>query len=433
MKAYAFEKVLERMEKQMRQKACTLLGEDKGSFIAKNLTLKGGGHPTDQCVYQTIRRCKTKGWYPGKGMGKSTGRTPDISQHQKEEVARVLMEGKRKLIKPTPAHARGKLPRLSINPASGAPISNWTIYNIMHTMCYDEDEDDPWVYMHSPSKDYLSDGMKKARDNCGNHYLERFATGAWATHVAVDPCITILAANQAQSDDQKVAALGIKKMMSPKSRYKGPNCRAPKTVKSQAKNDVKVHWTPVFALGKVYIYVCDADAAARDPALPATLNHGLELAKFIKNVLPDILIEMKRKHGWGRMPRTVVHDKASYFVAPRSQRLASEFAGALRSARMSSWLGDEDDDCSWLAGRLGDVYPHETVISHIRRALDYRFPRSVPGETRARFATRMAKVQDFMNSKEFKARDGGGLASLTEALRDRFARIVDLDGERLRT
>ena len=108
---------------------------------------------------------------------------------------------------------------------------------------------------------------------------------------------------------------------------------------------------------------------------------------------------MKRKHGWGRMPRTVVHDKASYFVAPRSQRLASEFAGALRSARMSSWLGDEDDDCSWLAGRLGDVYPHETVISHIRRALDYRFPRSVPGETRARFATRMAKVQDFMNSR----------------------------------
>ena len=228
MKAYAFEKVLERMEKQMRQKACTLLGEDKGSFIAKNLTLKGGGHPTDQCVYQTIRRCKTKGWYPGKGMGKSTGRTPDISQHQKEEVARVLMEGKRKLIKPTPAHARGKLPRLSINPASGAPISNWTIYNIMHTMCYDEDEDDPWVYMHSPSKDYLSDGMKKARDNCGNHYLERFATGAWATHVAVDPCITILAANQAQSDDQKVAALGIKKMMSPNPDTKAPTAGRPR-------------------------------------------------------------------------------------------------------------------------------------------------------------------------------------------------------------
>ena len=100
---------------------------------------------------------------------------------------------------------------------------------------------------------------------------------------------------------------------------------------------------------------------------------------------------------------------------------------------MSSWLGHEDDDCSWLAGRLGDVYPHETVISHIRRALDYRSPRSTPGETRARFANRMAKVQDFMSSKEFTSRDGGRLASLTEALYDRFARVVALDGERLRT
>ena len=70
-----------------------LLGEEKGSFIAKNLTLQGGGHPSRDAVFQTIRRCKEKGWYPGKGMGKSTGRTPDISEHQKAEVARVLMEG----------------------------------------------------------------------------------------------------------------------------------------------------------------------------------------------------------------------------------------------------------------------------------------------------------------------------------------------------
>ena len=90
-------------------------------------------------------------------------------------------------------------------------------------------------------------------------------------------------------------------------------------------------------------------------------------------------------------------------------------------------------DCSWLAGRLGDVYPHETVISHIRRGLEHRFPRSTPGETRARFATRMAKVQDYMNSSEFKAQDGGGLAALAESLRERCRRVSLLKGERLRT
>ena len=124
--------------------------------------------------------------------------------------------------------------------------------------------------------------------------------------------------------------MGVQKMMSPKSKYKGPNLRAPKTVKSQGREDEKVHWTPVFALGKVRIYVCDVDAARRDPKLPARLNGGAELAKFIRNVLPGILEEMQREHGWNRTPRTVVHDKASYFVAPTSQRLASNFADSLR-------------------------------------------------------------------------------------------------------
>ena len=80
-------------------------------------------------------------------------------------------------------------------------------------------------------------------------------------------------------------------------------------MKSQGRDDFKVHWTPVFALGKVYIYVCDGGAAARDATLPARLNEGQELAKFVKNGLPGILQEMKDEHGWNRAPRTIVHDK----------------------------------------------------------------------------------------------------------------------------
>ena len=93
-------------------------------------------------------------------------------------MARVAMATKRKLVKPTPALVRAKLPRLSVKPETGAPVSDSTIYQIFHTMCYDEKEDDPWVYMHSPSKDFLSDGMKVARVSCGKHFLEESATGA---------------------------------------------------------------------------------------------------------------------------------------------------------------------------------------------------------------------------------------------------------------
>ena len=278
-----------------------------------------------------------------------------------------------------------------------------------------------------------SDGMKISRVVFADYILENFATGAWASHVAIDPCISILATTRAQSDEQRVAAMGVQKMMSPKSKYKGANLRAPKTVKSQGRDQDKIHWTPVFARGKVSIYVCDADAARRNRKLPARLNDGAELAKFVRHVLPGILEDMQEEHGWSRVPRTVVHDKASYFVAPGRQCLASSFADALHGAKLQSWVGDADADCSWLAGRLGDVYPHETVISHIRRGLEHRFPRSTPGETRARFATRMSKVQEYINSSDFRAKDGGGLNALAKSLRERCRRVSLLKGERLRT
>ena len=138
--------------------------------------------------------------------------------------------------------------------------------------------------------------------------LENFAIGAWSSHVAIDPCISILATTRAQSDEQKVAAMGVQKMVSPKSKHKGANLRAPKTVKSQGCDQDKIHWTPVFARGKVSIDVCDADAAHRNRKLPARLNSGAELAKFIRHVLPGVLESMQEEHGLSRMPRTVVHD-----------------------------------------------------------------------------------------------------------------------------
>ena len=136
-------------------------------------------------------------------------------------MARAAMDAKRKLVRPTPARVRAKLPRLSVNPETAAPASNWTIYKIMHTMCYDETEEDPWVYMHSPSKDYLCDEMKEHRVVFAKHVLDHVPARAWWTHVAIDPCITILASTDAQSEDQRIAAMGAMKMMSPKIPLRG--------------------------------------------------------------------------------------------------------------------------------------------------------------------------------------------------------------------
>ena len=109
------------------------------------------------------------------------------------------------------------------------------------------------------------------------------------------------------------------------------------------------------------------------------------------------------------------------------------FEGALRSRGFKSWLGDGDSDCSWLAGRLGDVYLHETVIAHIRHSLAHRLPCRGTGETRCQFARRMAKVESYLNSDDFPARDCGGLMALAQDLHKRCAKVAELDGGRLRT
>lgn len=143
--AYAFDVVLSQMEKHMGKSLRQLLEDEKGNFIAKQLELKGGVRPSRSSVFKAIQKCGEKGWYPGKVTGQRSGRKPTCTQHQKEEMARVAMETKRRLEKPTPAKVRAKLPRLSVNPDTNSPASNDTIYKIVHTMCYDEDEDDPWV------------------------------------------------------------------------------------------------------------------------------------------------------------------------------------------------------------------------------------------------------------------------------------------------
>ena len=97
------------------------------------------------------------------------------------------------------------------------------------------------------------------------------------------------------------------------------------------------------------------------------------LGKFVQYILPGVLEEMQEEHGWNNLPRTVVHDKASYMVSPSSQRLNVTFANSMKKCGFRRWVGDIGDPADWMCGTFGDVYLHETMISHIRRLLDKDF------------------------------------------------------------
>ena len=190
-----------------------------------------------------------------------------------------------------------------------------------------------------------------------------------------------------------------------------------------------MHWTPVFARGKVRIYVCDPAVAG--PMYPEKLNDSANLAKFIRRVLPDILEEMRRAYAWPNLPRTVVHDKASYMVTPGHDRVQVTFAGALAAAGFESWAGPASASTRWLVAKWGDVYLHETVISHIRRLLETDFVYGGLEESVAHFKSRTKRVADHMNSPAFSCEGGRGLEGLAKDLRIRCEEVVRRGGERL--
>ena len=428
-KAFTFHVALEAISKHLQQPAYSLLGQGASSWIADQLTLKGGGCPSERAVRAAVAKCKDSDWQPGQGEIKTGGRLPFFTAKQKTAMATAAMSLKRQIVRPTPLKVRAKLPCTSLNPNAGEPASDWTIYQIFKTMCYDVKEDDPWQYLPTVTKDYLPESMKPKRVVMSQHILDLMPAAACANHIAIDPCSSLLPKSNVLSEEQLVAALGSSRFMSPGSKYDGVNLRASKFATAQAgKNVLQLHWTPIFARGQVRIYICDPLAAERNPLLPVKLNDSEELSKFVKNVLAQELEAMQEEYKWSTMPRSVVHDKASYMVNSRAERLNTKFEEALKSAGLRSWAGEST---KWMTSRFSDAYIHETLISHIRRALDHQFPRALPGENFRQSRNRMDKVQAYLNSKHFAARDNGGLQALAKDLRERCRAVINRKGERL--
>ena len=86
-----------------------------------------------------------------------------------------------------------------------------------------------------------------------------------------------------------------------------------------------------------------------------------------------------------------------------------------------------EDDTSWLAPHLGDLYLHGIVFSHVRRLLSTTFCKCSLWETLQQFAARVAKVEKHMNEEMGDALEKLG----REALFKRAAKLKELRRERL--
>jgi len=417
-KAIALKEVITSMEEHLGKSCKKLTGKGKADFTAEQLTVVGGGQPTCRAVKKLWSKVdEDDDWFPGKIANQRTGRPPTISQAQKQAIADKAMELKKDLINPTPERVRILLPRKTINKKTGSSISDSKIRTIFQTLCYDETEDDPWHYLASPQQDCLTEDMKCTRVKTAEHVLKNVSKSAAWNFVAIDPCLTLLPKQQVKSDLLKIAAMGNKKWMSPKSKRKGANLRAPKTAKTQKEACTVVPWTPVFTRGRLKLVVLTEPGAK--------LNNSETSADFVRNSSPTILQSMKKQWKWHTIPRVVLHDKASYFVNSKQNVLNATFSAGLRAGQFTSWV---DDGAKWLAAHLGDLYLHETVISHVRRLLSTKFARKALYETPLQFAARMSKVEHYLN---YEMGDGESLLKLGQDMHERYEDMKKLQGERL--
>jgi hypothetical protein len=134
---------------------------------------------------------------------------------------------------------------------------------------------------------------------------------------------------------------------------------------------------------------------------------------------------MKGEWKWNTIPRVVLHDKASYFVNSKANCLNATFDAGLRGGQFTSWV---DDGSKWLAPHCGDLYLHETVISHVRRLLYSKWARKALYETPVQFAARMLKVEHYLN---YDMGEGESLLKLGKELHQRSEDLKKLKGERL--
>ena len=103
------------------------------------------------------------------------------------------MELKRKLVAPTPRRVRSRLTQLTKNPVTGKPMDDKTTHTIFKTLCYDDEEDDPWQYLPSTAQDYLASELLPERVSCAQKIKKLLNANSWYSHVSIDPCYSLLA------------------------------------------------------------------------------------------------------------------------------------------------------------------------------------------------------------------------------------------------
>ena len=136
------------------------------SCIAERVEKVGGGVPHKGTMSEFFANVDADpAWFPGKSSQERFGLLPVLNGTKRKLVARSAMAMAQRGEEPTYPALVAANPKALLNPATGEPVGNKIVYDILRAECYadDDDPDGTWAHRTRCSKVALTSGMISMR------------------------------------------------------------------------------------------------------------------------------------------------------------------------------------------------------------------------------------------------------------------------------
>ena len=340
-------------------------------------------HPSNEAVRKLLlKMAEDEDWFPGKVYGSLGGRPAQVPEMNKATMARSAMALKSRGIEPTYALVIAQCPNASINPVTGAPVSKQVVYDIMESRCYDIDPETPWCHQKRLAQVPVLPQDVPKRLAFGKHMLALKHTVVWyLRHVIwTDICNSVIPTTIRKANAQALARKGGSGWISDDAKRQPENMRGNKRELVLAgKECLRVYWMPVLAHGKLHVELLGSGFAG---------DHVNGMPTFVHKLRVSI---NSRFHD--DQPDIVFVDRGGGFYHPGGS-MTDEFKRALKQHDFKAFHGD---DASIQPGSSGDLWPHETSVSWIRKRLTVTLPAEPWEETEEELGARLKAAATWVN------------------------------------
>ena len=368
--------------------------DDQFQWMADEVHVVGGGHPTRQSVREFFARVDedAAGWYPGRAT-KKTGRPVEMTPLKRKSLASSMMAAKKRGMLPKYDTAIALCPRASFNDATQAPFSRQRINALLTSDCYDENPDRPWEFRYGAKRRALSPDDRALRADWAERLLGEGKTAAWFRDniVWVDICSKVIPGTPSKALDQQQAAQNKKKrLMSAGSSNTSPNLGGTSTADKQCSfGDTRIYFGVALTRGMVGVVVWTEKGE-----FPGEKPEG---ASLLVERLPALLNKMLGSSA--RKPRTIFTDRGPGFYHRTWGTITGDYESACKEHGFKPWQGTNAKKGPHAQpGDIGDVLLHETAISWMRRREEATRPTKPWEETPHDVAERLQSAVRHVNS-----------------------------------